>query len=88
MRFRLLYWNSPNLVTLKQSAGVCYRLYTETDFIALPRTTKPEIQRVSLTFAILHLFASGQEDVWSFAFMDRPAKESSPSFFPSRSFPS
>lgn len=36
---------------------------------------------MSLTFAILHLLAAGQEDVWSFDFMDRPAKDASAPFF-------
>lgn len=43
----------------------------------LEKTTKPEIQRVSLTFALLHLLAAGQEDVFKFDFMDRPSKDSS-----------
>jgi ATP-dependent RNA helicase DHX33 len=37
----------------------------------------PEIQRCSLTFAILHLLAYGQQDVWKFEFMDRPDTEAS-----------
>ncbi|ORY76229.1 P-loop containing nucleoside triphosphate hydrolase protein [Leucosporidium creatinivorum] len=60
----------------REASGICFRLYTEKDFLELEKTTKPEIQRVSLTFAILHLLAAGQEDVWKFDFMDRPSKES------------
>lgn len=58
-----------------QSAGICYRLYTEDSFLKMPRATKPEIQRVSLTFALLQLLASGEDDVWSFEYMDPPSKE-------------
>lgn len=43
----------------------------------LPAVSKPEIQRVSLTFAILHLLASGQEDIWTFQYMDPPSRDSS-----------
>ncbi|KDE06313.1 hypothetical protein MVLG_03352 [Microbotryum lychnidis-dioicae p1A1 Lamole] len=60
----------------REGPGVCFRLYTEEFFYTLPRTTKPEIQRVSLTFALLHLLAAGQGDVWSFDFMDRPERDS------------
>ncbi|SCZ98073.1 BZ3500_MvSof-1268-A1-R1_Chr3-3g06556 [Microbotryum saponariae] len=60
----------------REGPGVCFRLYTEEFFHTLPRTTKPEIQRVSLTFALLHLLAAGQGDVWSFDFMDRPERDS------------
>lgn len=59
----------------RDSPGVCFRLYTEDAFLGLQESTKPEIQRVSLNFAILHLLASGMEDVWSFQFMDRPDKD-------------
>lgn len=60
----------------READGVCFRLYTEADFARLPAATKPEIQRVSLTFALLHLLAAGQEDVWTFEYMDRPNKDS------------
>lgn len=55
-----------------QSAGTCYRLYTELDYRQLDQALLPEIQRCSLAFALLHLLASGQEDVFAFDFMDRP----------------
>lgn len=61
-----------------QSAGICYRLYTEASFLEkMPKTTIPEIQRVSLTFALLHLLAAGQDDVYKFKYMDNPSRESS-----------
>ncbi|KAK4051658.1 Salivary acidic proline-rich phosphoprotein 1/2 [Microbotryomycetes sp. JL201] len=58
-----------------QAAGFCYRLYPESTFAKLDKTTKPEIQRVSLTFAMLQLAAAGQYKIWDFAFMDRPATD-------------
>lgn len=45
----------------------------------MEKRSQPEIQRVSLSFALLHLLAAGQEDVFSFQYMDRPSKESSES---------
>lgn len=66
-----------NNISTIQSDGKCYRLYTEADFLKLPIVSKPEIQRVSLTFALLHLMASGQEDIWKFEYMDPPNPDSS-----------
>ncbi|BGP51912.1 Salivary acidic proline-rich phosphoprotein 1/2 [Rhodotorula kratochvilovae] len=60
----------------RESDGFCFRLYPEQVFNTLEKRTQPEIQRVSLTFALLHLLAAGQDDVFSFHFMDRPDKES------------
>ncbi|GAA5959117.1 hypothetical protein JCM21900_002563 [Sporobolomyces salmonicolor] len=60
----------------RESDGYCFRLYTETDFLTMPQRTEPEIQRVSLTFALLHLLAAGQENVFEFEYMDRPDKDS------------
>ncbi|KAM0789668.1 hypothetical protein ACM66B_006531 [Microbotryomycetes sp. NB124-2] len=56
-----------------QAPGQCFRLYPESTFTKLETTTKPEIQRVSLTFALLQLAATGQENVWEFPFMDKPS---------------
>ncbi|KAK4056479.1 Salivary acidic proline-rich phosphoprotein 1/2 [Microbotryomycetes sp. JL221] len=56
----------------REANGTCFRLYPESVFHKLDKTTKPEIQRVSLTFAILHLIAAGQNEVFSFKFMDQP----------------
>ncbi|KAM0752482.1 P-loop containing nucleoside triphosphate hydrolase protein [Meredithblackwellia eburnea MCA 4105] len=60
----------------RERNGFCYRLYTEEDFKRLPEVATPEIQRVSMTFAILHILAAGQEDVFKFDFMDSPSEGS------------
>ncbi|GAA5834456.1 hypothetical protein JCM11251_007013 [Rhodosporidiobolus azoricus] len=60
----------------RETDGHCFRLYTEASYHALERRTLPEIKRVSLTFALLHLLAAGQDDVFTFHYMDRPDKES------------
>ncbi|GAA5870668.1 hypothetical protein JCM8547_005025 [Rhodosporidiobolus lusitaniae] len=59
----------------RETDGACYRLYTEKDYKALDKRTEPEIKRVSLTYALLHLLAAGQDNVWSFHYMDRPDKD-------------
>ncbi|GAA5907222.1 uncharacterized protein JCM6883_006182 [Sporobolomyces salmoneus] len=59
----------------RESDGHCFRLYTEPDFLSMPQRTEPEIKRVSLTFALLHLMAAGQEDVSKFHYMDKPDRD-------------
>ncbi|GAA5881642.1 hypothetical protein JCM3774_005706 [Rhodotorula dairenensis] len=60
----------------RETDGWCFRLYTERAYEQMEKRTQPEIQRVSLSFALLHLLAAGQEDVFRFHYMDRPSKES------------
>ncbi|GAA6059902.1 hypothetical protein JCM10212_005285 [Sporobolomyces blumeae] len=59
----------------RESDGHCFRLYTEQAFFAMPHRTEPEIKRVSLTFALLHLLAAGQEDITKFEYMDPPERD-------------
>ena len=75
-------------IACAQSDGYCFRLYPEQVFNTLDKRTQPEIQRVSLTFALLHLLAAGQADVFEFHFMDKPDKDSSASHFRTRREPS
>lgn len=56
----------------REQAGSCFRLYTESFYESMPSSQVPEIQRCSLTFAILHLLAAGQQDINSFDFLDAP----------------
>ncbi|GAA99231.1 hypothetical protein E5Q_05925 [Mixia osmundae IAM 14324] len=60
----------------REEDGECFRLYTEEDYNALEASSLPEIKRVSLSFALLHLMASGSEDVYTFDFLDAPAVDS------------
>ncbi|POY72033.1 hypothetical protein BMF94_4948 [Rhodotorula taiwanensis] len=57
----------------RESDGWCFRLYTETAYQHMEKRSQPEIQRVSLSFALLHLKAAGQEDVYNFSYMDAPS---------------
>lgn len=45
----------------------------------MEKRSLPEIQRVSLSFALLHLKAAGQDDVYNFSYMDAPSVTSSES---------
>ncbi|EIN07584.1 P-loop containing nucleoside triphosphate hydrolase protein [Punctularia strigosozonata HHB-11173 SS5] len=60
----------------RTSAGVCYRLYTQSAFEALPRTTPPEITRTDLTTPILQLKSLGIDDLMKFEWVTAPPSES------------
>lgn len=60
----------------RESAGKCYRLYTEETFDGLQPTDLPEILRNDVLGAVLTMKARGIDDVLSFPLMDRPSIES------------
>ncbi|GAA6038833.1 hypothetical protein JCM8097_002918 [Rhodosporidiobolus ruineniae] len=60
----------------RETDGFCFRLYTERNFFEMEKRTQPEIKRVSLSFALLHLLAAGQENVFDFHYMDTPDRDS------------
>ncbi len=55
------------------AAGVCIRLYSETDFAGRPPHTDPEILRSSLAGVILRMASLQLGDPAQFAFIDPPA---------------
>lgn len=55
------------------SDGVCYRLYSEQDFLGRPEFTTPEIHRSNLASVILRMLAFRLGDVRTFPFIDPPA---------------
>jgi ATP-dependent helicase HrpA len=55
------------------SNGVCYRLYSEQDFLARPRFTTPEIHRSNLASVILRMLAFRLGDIRTFPFIDPPS---------------
>ena len=52
--------------------GICIRLYAETDFVARPAFTEPEILRTNLASVILQMTAIGLGDVAAFPFVEPP----------------
>ena len=54
------------------AAGVCYRLYSEPDYLSRPRYTDPEILRASLGGVILRMLSLGLGKVEDFPFIDAP----------------
>lgn len=56
----------------RECPGKCWRLYPQETYNSLAKITEPEIKRCSLSFAILHLLATGVEDIFNFEFMDKP----------------
>jgi HrpA-like RNA helicase len=58
----------------RESAGKCFRLYTEKEFDSLASATEPEIRRANLASVVLQLKALGVDDPLQFDFMDPPPK--------------
>jgi ATP-dependent helicase HrpA len=52
--------------------GVCYRLYTEEDFINRSEYTDPEIIRTNLAAVILQMMHARLGDIRDFPFIDKP----------------
>src|SRR5690554_3789191 len=55
--------------------GICYRLYSEEDFLSRPLFTDPEIQRTSLASVILQMLMLGLGDIDAFPFVERPERK-------------
>ena len=54
------------------SAGICYRLYAESDFSQRPEFTDPEIKRASLAGVILRMLSLRLGALEQFPFVDMP----------------
>lgn len=54
--------------------GICYRLYSEEDFIGRPEFTDPEILRTNLAAVILKMLDAKLGEVHRFPFIDPPDK--------------
>ncbi len=52
--------------------GICFRLYSEADFMGRPEYTDPEILRTNLAAVILQMSALGLGEVQKFPFLDAP----------------
>jgi ATP-dependent helicase HrpA len=52
--------------------GLCIRLYSETDFLARPAFTEPEVLRTNLAALLLRLAADGLGEAEKFPFIDPP----------------
>lgn len=59
----------------RESAGICYRVYTNKEYENFDKMTKPEILRCNLATAILQLLATGI-NIETFDFIDKPPRES------------
>ena len=55
--------------------GVCFRLYSEEEYLAMADYTTPEIQRVSLDSVLLQMISMGLPDVRKFPFIEPPDPE-------------
>ncbi|MFZ5662676.1 MAG: ATP-dependent RNA helicase HrpA [Pseudomonadota bacterium] len=54
------------------SEGVCYRLYSEADFLSRPQYTDPEIRRAALAGVILRMLSLGLGRIEAFPFLEPP----------------
>ena len=54
------------------SDGVCFRLYSEQDFLGRPEFTDPEIHRTNLAAVVLRMLELGLGEVDRFPFIDPP----------------
>ncbi len=52
--------------------GICFRLYSEEDFLGRPEFTDAEIRRTNLAAVILQMLGMGLGDVTRFPFVDKP----------------
>lgn len=52
--------------------GICYRLYSEEDFLTRDRYTEPEILRTNLAGVILKMLSLGWKAIDEFPFLDAP----------------
>lgn len=52
--------------------GVCYRLYSEEDFLSRPKDTEPEIVRTNLSAVILQMLNLGLGNIDNFPFLEAP----------------
>ena len=59
----------------REGPGICYRLYTEKDYLSLEETNTPEILRCNVAEPILTIKARGIDDVLSFPFLDSPSPD-------------
>ena len=56
--------------------GVCFRLFSEKDYMAMTPYSKPEIERVPLDSLVLQMVSMGLPDARKFPFIEPPAAES------------
>lgn len=57
----------------RESPGIAYRLFTESDFEKLQDQAIPEIQRVPMAQVILNLLCLGATDILDFPFLSPPS---------------
>ena len=59
----------------RTTSGVCYRLFTEENFVKRPKFTETEMRRMSLAGIVLAMEALEISDIENFPFIDMPSKE-------------
>lgn len=60
----------------RESAGKCFRLYTETDYLRLPPQTDPEIVRSDIISPVLMLKKMNVENLFDWPWLEHPGEKS------------
>jgi ATP-dependent RNA helicase DHR2 len=60
----------------RESAGKCFRLYKESDYLKLTDTTEPEILRSEIISPVLMLKKLGVDDILGWHWLENPGQES------------
>ena len=60
----------------RESAGKCFRLYKESDYLKLSDTTEPEILRSEIISPVLMLKKLGVDDILGWHWLENPGQES------------
>lgn len=58
----------------REAPGLCYRLYTESEYLKFAQDNDPEILRCDLSQVVLSLKARGVNDIGSFPFLTAPRR--------------
>ena len=56
--------------------GLCFRLYSESDFLSRDAYTEPQIKRTNIASVVLQMIVFGFGEIASFPFLDRPDERS------------
>ncbi|EAR97041.1 helicase carboxy-terminal domain protein (macronuclear) [Tetrahymena thermophila SB210] len=55
--------------------GICYKLYTESEYESFLQDSIPEIQRINIDFSVLKLLECGIYNLFAFPFFENPGQQ-------------
>lgn len=60
----------------REREGKAFRLYTESDYLKLPKQSEPEIARSNVTSPVLMLKRAGVDDILNWSWLEHPGEDS------------